>query len=73
MSSRPISTLILALIVALTIGFAIIVVWSLQNRVPPAAGAAKPLSQAPAGRIPPHTRADPPTGILVGAGQARRE
>jgi flagellar basal body-associated protein FliL len=73
MSSRPISTLILALIVALTIGFAIIVVWSLQNRVPPAAGAAKPLSQAPAARIPPHTRADAQTRILVRADQARGE
>jgi len=47
MSSRPVSMLIVALITALTIGFAVIVIWTLQNRTPPPAGAAKPLSQAP--------------------------
>jgi len=53
MSSRSIGILLAALIIALTVGMIIVFFWSLQNRVPPASSAAKPIVQgAPSARSP---------------------
>jgi flagellar basal body-associated protein FliL len=70
MSSRSIGILIAALIIALTVGMIIIFFWSLQNRVPPASGAAKPMVQgAPSSRLPVGGDAAP-SQVLLHAGKA---
>jgi flagellar basal body-associated protein FliL len=45
MCSRSIGILLAALIIALTVGMIIVFFWSLQNWVPPASSAAKPIVQ----------------------------
>jgi hypothetical protein len=53
MRSRSIGMLLAALIMAFTVSMIIIIFWSLQNRVPPASAAAKPMVQgAPSSRLP---------------------
>jgi flagellar basal body-associated protein FliL len=67
MSSRSIGILLAALIIALTIGMIIIFFWSLQNRVPPASGAAKPMVQgAPSSRLPVAGNATPARVLVQG-------
>jgi flagellar basal body-associated protein FliL len=70
MSSRSIGMLLAALIIALTVGMIIIFFWSLQNRVPPGSGAARPMVQgAPSSRLPVGSNATP-ARVLVQEGKA---
>ncbi|MBB5713029.1 hypothetical protein FHT02_004291 [Sphingomonas xinjiangensis] len=45
MRPRPVSILILALILGVSAGIAALFIWSMQNRVPPATQSAKPMVQ----------------------------